>query len=127
MRRVFTLGESPEGFQAEKGEIGGFEDSCVGGWFPRAGSEPPLYGRAGSASEVRRYSRIARCLLGKREWWVGKRKKDEAEGRSEREEVEVCSQVGHVPDYLSRRKVITLFASIVPPCAETTNRWRRIP
>ena len=29
MRRVFTLGKSPEGFQAEKGEIGGFEDSCV--------------------------------------------------------------------------------------------------
>jgi hypothetical protein len=40
-------------------------------------------------------------------------------GRREREEVVVSSREAHVPDHLSRRKDITLFAPIVPHCAET--------
>ena len=53
--------------------------------------------------------------------WEGKIKTGRAEGRSKREEVEVSSKERHVPDHLSRRKDITLFASIVPLCAETIN------
>ena len=51
----------------------------------------------------------------------GEKKTGRVEGRSEREEVEVSSKERHVPDHLPRRKDITLFASIVPLCAETIN------
>ena len=39
--RSRVLGESPQGFPAERDES---EDSCVGGWVPRAGPGPPLSG-----------------------------------------------------------------------------------
>ena len=46
-------------------------------------------------------------------------KKGEAGGRPDSEEMAVSSREEHVPDYLSRRKDIILFAPIVPHFAET--------
>ena len=51
----------------------------------------------------------------------GEKKTGRAEGRLECEEVEVSSKERHVPDHLLCHKDITLFASIVPLCAETIN------
>ena len=51
-------------------------------------------------------------------WWVG-RKNGKAGGRPESEEVVVSSEEGHMPDPLSCREDVTLFAPIVPLCAET--------
>ena len=51
----------------------------------------------------------------------GEKKTGRVEGRSKCEEVEVFSKGRHMPDHLSRRKDITLFASIVPLCAKTIN------
>ena len=48
-------------------------------------------------------------------------KKGEAGGRPDSEEMAVSSREEHVPDYLSRRKDIILFAPIVPHFAETLN------
>ena len=49
------------------------------------------------------------------------REKEEVGGRPDSEEMGVSSKEEHVPDYLSRRKDIILFAPIVPHFAETLN------
>ena len=49
------------------------------------------------------------------------REKEEAGGRPDIEEMGVSSKEEHVPDYLSRRKDIILFAPIVPHFSETLN------
>ena len=54
-----------------------------------------------------------------REWWVGERTK-EGGGRV-CEEVGELRKGGHVSGPLSRRKDITLCASIIPHYAETIN------
>ena len=70
---------------------------------------------------------VRRDVFKKGVWWVGKRKTGRAEGRPERAEVVVSSKAGHVPDHLSRRKDISLFAPIVPFYAETIKTTYLVP
>ena len=101
----------------------GSETAAWAGGTHEAGSETFSFGLSWfwpAECEDIRVDRISSRVV----WWVGKRKTREAEGRLLCEEVEVSSKEKHVPDYSSRRKDISLFASIVPPFAETLKYCR---
>ena len=113
-------GRKPEGLTGLRKRVSGA--AAWAGGTHVADSRVSPYGQTGLGQRV--LEDISGVLVSfKREvWWVGRRKTGKAERRTRRW---WSSRESSVSDHLPRRKDVTLFASVVPPFAETIKLQKR--
>ena len=116
-------GRKPEGLTGLRKRVSGA--AAWAGGTHVADSRVSPYGQTGLGQRV--LEDISGVLVSfKREvWWVGRRKTGKAERRTRRWWSSE-SRESSVSDHLPRRKDVTLFASVVPPFAETINLLNRV-